>query len=554
MNKRLFVAVHSDLKSEFDFTPFADYVRGIALPIHYFSHESEILDLQYPPFVVFAKEFSSAFLSRLEDTWFFMIGDAQAVAPSQNLFSLDRLEGEAPRKLFKIVHKQFIASVVSAVKEDAYDLALALCMRAAQYFRQLLDDPNSKEFNSFIELSVDFLAAHERFYSSADEEELMASFNDYIRQHGIISHLEVVSGDDNEAFLRLSKEGYAFMPLFFDDRGSYLAYRLLSSKNPDHVAFYLFALLDVFSRFVHSMDQYRSSLARNNLWEEVFALLGMPVSLISAKGELLLHNQEFLKLGILPNQCLNLNDGAEFEKDQVLYKVYRKQVGVEERRTDLFSFVSIETAAVKRGKNISFEQLGIISSSIAHELNNPIGGILAALSLLELEDYWDDDGRMALKEMKKSAERCKNLVQIFLGFSRTSSRYHTAVNRDFTSAFEQALNLVRFRMIESNSYLTIDYRDTNQTYGKEFNTSAVAMVFYLILSEVLTLFSHRRLIAGQDHAPILAKISQYDDRVEIEFNEGLNLEERLNNSKLMSQLLDMEGLSLYVDGHRIIFQ
>ena len=65
-------------------------------------------------------------------------------------------------------------------------------------------------------------------------------------------------------------------------------------------------------------------------------------------------------------------------------------------------------------KSVSSEELGIISSSIAHELNNPLGGILAGLSVLLLEDL-EMENRLSLEEMKRGTERCRQLINIFLG-------------------------------------------------------------------------------------------------------------------------------------------
>ncbi len=554
--KRYFIAaIDEDLKVDFELCSLYPLMLDQKIEFFYFNSWEQVLNHPQQPFIIISNK--SLGHNLLVHQWYLCIGQA-STHNSNNLFQLDNLEGEAARKLFKIIYRQHLSASVLSVKENAYDLSMALCMRAAQSFRSLLEDiqshVESERVDHFFSMSVDFLAAHERFYSSADEDELMAIFNDFIQPHGVLVKVALVKGDQSEDFIRLDQAGYNFLPLFFDEAGGYLAYRVAPHQSPDVVAFYLFSLMDVLSRFVHSMDLYRSALSRNNLWEEVFALVSMPISLISDKGELLLHNQDFLRLNILPGQCLAFLDGAEFEKDQALYKVFRKKIEKTGQQFFLFSFVSIETASVKRGKNISSEQLGIISSSIAHELNNPLGGILAALSLLELEDWWDQESRTELREMKKSAERCKNLVQVFLGFSRTSHSIQNKIINNFDSAFDQAQQLVRFRMIESNTYFTFSRVNTSEIYRREFNTSAASMVFYLILSEILTLFSHHKLVAEKDGGHIEASIAQYEDRVELEFDEELDIAERVNQSKLMSQLIDMEGLSLYADGNKIIFQ
>jgi two-component system, NtrC family, sensor kinase len=64
--------------------------------------------------------------------------------------------------------------------------------------------------------------------------------------------------------------------------------------------------------------------------------------------------------------------------------------------------------------------LGMLSAGIAHEINNPMGGILA-LTSLTLEDMPPDDPhRPNLEEVVRQTERCRDIVRGLLEFSRQS--------------------------------------------------------------------------------------------------------------------------------------
>ncbi len=62
--------------------------------------------------------------------------------------------------------------------------------------------------------------------------------------------------------------------------------------------------------------------------------------------------------------------------------------------------------------------LGVLASSVAHEINNPLGVILGYLSFMEGKLTPDDKLYNYLKEMKGECQRCKKIVENFLNFAR----------------------------------------------------------------------------------------------------------------------------------------
>jgi signal transduction histidine kinase len=64
-------------------------------------------------------------------------------------------------------------------------------------------------------------------------------------------------------------------------------------------------------------------------------------------------------------------------------------------------------------------ELGTIGSSIAHELNNPLGGILSFAQLIKMDMKPDHPLYVDIVEMEAGVQRCKEIVQNLLGFTRT---------------------------------------------------------------------------------------------------------------------------------------
>lgn len=76
----------------------------------------------------------------------------------------------------------------------------------------------------------------------------------------------------------------------------------------------------------------------------------------------------------------------------------------------------METALAQQGKMAS---LGVLSSGVAHEINNPLGVILGYASYLEGKIPEDDPNYSYIHEIKRESKRCKKIVQNLLSYART---------------------------------------------------------------------------------------------------------------------------------------
>ncbi len=84
--------------------------------------------------------------------------------------------------------------------------------------------------------------------------------------------------------------------------------------------------------------------------------------------------------------------------------------------------------------------LGMLAAGVAHEINNPLGAILA-LTALTLEDVKEDDpNRENLQEVVKQSRRCRDIVKGLLEFSRHSQA--DTENVDLNKILQDTLFLV----------------------------------------------------------------------------------------------------------------
>jgi len=76
----------------------------------------------------------------------------------------------------------------------------------------------------------------------------------------------------------------------------------------------------------------------------------------------------------------------------------------------------MEATLAQQGKMAS---LGILSSGVAHEINNPLGVILGYASYLEGKLAPDDPNYHYIHDIKRESKRCKKIVQDLLSYART---------------------------------------------------------------------------------------------------------------------------------------
>jgi hypothetical protein len=316
--------------------------------------------------------------------------------------------------------------------------------------------------------------------------------------------------------------------------------------------FFFYTLVNFFK----SQHNVEDPFFDENLWEGVLDSIPFPVALLSTSGEVHQHNSLFAKLGFPPSNCLKLKLREKILINDIPYNIYRKNVHHLDQEKILFVFFT-ESFFLKGDGNLtpSGQELGIISSSIAHELNNPIAGIQAALTLLMLDESLNQEAEQTLKEMKSGAMRCKQLIETFLGFSRANPRNlltDQSAMSPIDICYQQAQNLLRFRTVESGIRFNFE-SIKHAEFRAQVNPSLLTMTFYLILGELMTLYSHQLLVANKNQIEkvIKGEIIESSQEIQIQLHE-LNIS-TLSLSKLIQNLLTIENFVLQVSDYSLRF-
>ena len=111
--------------------------------------------------------------------------------------------------------------------------------------------------------------------------------------------------------------------------------------------------------------------------------------------------------------------------------------------------------------------IGMLAGGVAHEINNPLGGILAFTQILLSEVPSKSKIHEDLKEIEKAAMRSKSIVENLLYFSRVS-KLHGKEPVDLAGVVEKAVSLVSLKIRHRDIRIKKNFRKVSPVYG-DFN-------------------------------------------------------------------------------------
>lgn len=235
---------------------------------------------------------------------------------------------------------------------------------------------------------------------------------------------------------------------------------------------FLSQVADAVSLSIERTFQYQKSQELKRQWEATFDAISDPICLTDENYNILRINSSFLKktqtqdykehLGKKCYQALfrrsEICDGCQrgsiFQirnpyrnKQSEVFDVYSNDISQHEQKTyfqmyrDITQDLNLQRQVIESAK---MAELGTISSSIAHELNNPIGGMLNFIQLMKMDLSGKENFFPDLIEIEKGIIKCKNIVKNLLGFSRKS--FHADVTDiSLNEVIEQAIMITELK-------------------------------------------------------------------------------------------------------------
>ncbi|RYZ70023.1 MAG: PAS domain-containing sensor histidine kinase [Proteobacteria bacterium] len=295
-------------------------------------------------------------------------------------------------------------------------------------------------------------------------------------------------------------------------------------------------------------------------WEATFDAILEPVSLITADFTVMRLNRTFAQRSgaepekIIGRKCYEalfgrsspcegcalakrngvVTEGQDFRLkpartaggQNVIYDVFSQrivqQLPFKNENSELFVNMYLDASEQLRYErqildSAKMAELGTIGSSIAHELNNPLGGMLSFLQLIKMDlkgnEPWFDD----IDEMERGARRCRDIVQNLLGFTRKSTT-DTIEILDLRDVIEQAVKITELQTRASGISLSQTVPEDPVRIRGHFN--ALAQTLRGFLQSAQDAIRERQKSGDKTVGEIRVKLSTSEDSNEIEISDN----------------------------------
>ncbi len=175
-----------------------------------------------------------------------------------------------------------------------------------------------------------------------------------------------------------------------------------------------------------------TNLARTeNIVRKAFSEFNHPLAVVDSDYRIVQSNAAFKREiadGDRAPQLTSGNLGQKFTEkiNGAIFDVYSNSIALDNNPTklwiNLYKNKTEEHYFEQRlNQTAKMKELGIISSSIAHELNNPLGGVLSYLQLVQMDLAKDSPWTFDINAMIETTLRMKKIIDDLLIFSRTTT-------------------------------------------------------------------------------------------------------------------------------------
>ncbi len=310
-------------------------------------------------------------------------------------------------------------------------------------------------------------------FKSNNINELEAKLNQELLQTFEIQWVKIYEEPDDKYFSEELKSKMDFdflkLPIFWQnvEVGSVFFMRAKIKPFKKEETEFLSRITEAVSLSLARIEKnYKMEVIKNH-WEATFKAIKEPVVLINNSFEVIQSNlpndsnkNKCHKLIFnLDHPCKDCEKGSNFKLDNNNdhFEVLSQNILIEKQEYFINYYNNINEKLKLESKILLMApdaELGIISSSLAHEMNNPLAGLLSFTQLILMDLATEDPIYQDLKEIELATKRCRDIVDNLLVFSRIKDTEQ--IKRiNLYDMIEKAFQL--FHLQRQNKNFTLSY-------------------------------------------------------------------------------------------------
>ena len=175
-------------------------------------------------------------------------------------------------------------------------------------------------------------------------------------------------------------------------------------------------------------------------------------------------------------------------------------------------------------------EVGLISSSIAHELNNPLGGILSYLQIMKMELPADHPFQQDIQQLTEAALRMKKHIEDLLFFSRKEDTVKLE-RVELHEVLHKNLDLLQMQL--KKEHLVVAFVQEDRMHYHEVSILHFRNIIHLIFQFFIHKLRFRRQNKNGFNGLVEVKVSQDQGGSYISFNSNLGPHDlKLNTNDL----------------------
>ncbi len=249
----------------------------------------------------------------------------------------------------------------------------------------------------------------------------------------------------SETFIIENQKKYRIFgtPLHFSQKSiGHIYFAKMNSNFMKKEESFLLQLSEIVSIKINQVTNYADLLVTQSQWQQTFKAIKHQVTIVDSKFNLLNSNfdtdeapkkcYELLFKAERPCEGCQLGKNFELKNKSEWISVTSQKIKTHDHRNDTFINIyeniterkSIELKILEKAK---LSDLGILAGSLAHELNNPLAGIITFLQLILSEpDSTPANALADIQDLLDAALDCKQVIESIL----ISVRNNKSLNLD----------------------------------------------------------------------------------------------------------------------------